>query len=757
MGKDIERWRLGDLTVDVGTQTIVRHDQTIVLPRLSFQFLLELIRAAPNVVSIDALIDRVWDGVFVNGETVTQRAKLLRDALGDDPREPRYFAARRGIGYQLLSTPVRIDELEGKARSYPVAFARWRAMPAAGVLAVLVAGGVGAVAYHRQGDELPHQQSMRVLVLPFDDLSRVRGDDYISDGLSEIILNRLSSVRGLTVISRETALLSKVADATPYTASRKLDADFVVKGSVQRVGETLRVTCFVFDGAKDARMWSQSYDWPVNKLYALQDRIAEQIAGQIAANSGSVGNLQPASSSPGNPDAYLAYLKGKSMLGRFRVAETEAAAVQFQRAVALDPNFAPAMVALFDARMQAASLRNEDLRAVHARNEPLLRRAKQIDPQSGALLFAEAMWSDLPRKERLALYERAAEKDSSNSRGLVAYAKFLEWGRPDDQPSAQGRQLMDRVMSIDPLSADAQFWAVQRDVFYSRPPDEVESAMRRALALDPNNILLANRFAMRRWRIDGETAEAIGLLEQIIATDPDYARNAQLAVPMYLDVGDPAAAQAVAATTPATRDSSRVPLDIYAGNWRAAGEAALGSRGFVFNQFENWLWPEAVRDYALKTGQIERGAQAIAARYDFNLADPHVSSLYQLGPSAPLAQLLQAQGKIKLAQRLLAQTVRWVDEHQKLGLAGGNGRTKAQALMLLGARDQALSVLLAATGQARDIRHCWYLVKYDPIWVPVRNDPRFRQTVKLCVASIKTQRALVDAARRAGKVPKRVA
>ena len=85
---DSERWQVADLTIDVSGQTVRRGRGLIILPPLSFKFLLALVRSAPRLMSTDDLMERVWVGVFVNAETITQRAKLLRDALGDDPMIP---------------------------------------------------------------------------------------------------------------------------------------------------------------------------------------------------------------------------------------------------------------------------------------------------------------------------------------------------------------------------------------------------------------------------------------------------------------------------------------------------------------------------------------------------------------------------------------------------------------------------------------------------------------------------------------------
>ena len=99
---------VGDLRVDIGQQRVMRSGTEIPLPNLSFQLLVALIRAAPNVLSHDVLMARVWPGLVVSPETVNKRANLLREALGDDAREPRYIAGVRSRGYRLVAeiTPV---------------------------------------------------------------------------------------------------------------------------------------------------------------------------------------------------------------------------------------------------------------------------------------------------------------------------------------------------------------------------------------------------------------------------------------------------------------------------------------------------------------------------------------------------------------------------------------------------------------------------------------------------------------------------
>jgi TolB-like protein/DNA-binding winged helix-turn-helix (wHTH) protein/tetratricopeptide (TPR) repeat protein len=754
---DNERWQVGDLTIDVGGQTVYRDRRPIILPQLSFKFFLALVRSAPRVMSTDDLLEQVWAGVFVNSETVTQRAKLLRDALGDTPREPRYFSARRGVGYQLIPVPVRLDSERGLNRPGPPGRSR-PALLAAIALGLISAVGPSSIPDSQGKADVTQGEGLRVAVLPFDNLSHDPSDAFIARSIPEMVLDRLSSLRGLTVISRDSALLSPAATAPTREAAQALGADFLVRGSVQRAGETLRVTCFVVDTHRQARIWSERFDWPVGRIYALQDRIAEGVAASLDERTRMIGVLPAHAGAARNSDAYLAYLKGRSLLSRFAVADTDAAAAQFERAVALDPGFPEAMVALFDAKMQGAQLRADDLAPFRARYGPLLDKAMRIDPDAGSALFAKAMWADQPFAARLALFRRAAQLDPSNSRGLTAYAEFLDKlgtdavrGTGEYEREAKG--LIERVLAVDPLSPRARWWSVQRR-WTTIPPGQLEQDMARELAIDTQNYSLVLFYARSRWYLHGDTADAIARIERVIASDPQQPSGPNTAIAFYLDAGDPAAAGAVAATTPATREFSRILLAQYRGDWRAAGSAALAQRRFPFNLYQTYNWPQAVRDYALQTRQYDRAAQAIAARYGFDLRNPRTMGPPQVNSAPELAQILMARGDRAAATRLLAQTVQWIDTHSDYGVAF-HLRARAEAMMLLGEPNEALSNLRAAFETGHDIRHWWYVIDHDPIWAPVRTDPRFKAIAERCRAAARDQREKLDVLRHAGKAPVR--
>jgi DNA-binding winged helix-turn-helix (wHTH) protein len=115
----LEVYEISDLVIDLARQRVTRSAVEIPLPKLSFDLLVVLLRAAPAVLSNNDLMAQVWPGLVVSPETVNRRVKLLRDALGDDPRAPRYIAGLRGRGYRLVPEVRSVEEAPPRASRQP--------------------------------------------------------------------------------------------------------------------------------------------------------------------------------------------------------------------------------------------------------------------------------------------------------------------------------------------------------------------------------------------------------------------------------------------------------------------------------------------------------------------------------------------------------------------------------------------------------------------------------------------------------------
>src|SRR5215469_8557501 len=105
-------YQVDDLSIDLAPRRVRRAGTVIRLQALSFDLLVTLVRAAPHLVSFDELNERVWPGLVITPETIVQRVKLLRNALGDDPRAPRYIEGVRGRGYRMLAEVRPLTETQ---------------------------------------------------------------------------------------------------------------------------------------------------------------------------------------------------------------------------------------------------------------------------------------------------------------------------------------------------------------------------------------------------------------------------------------------------------------------------------------------------------------------------------------------------------------------------------------------------------------------------------------------------------------------
>jgi TolB-like protein/DNA-binding winged helix-turn-helix (wHTH) protein len=774
---------VADLRVDVGRQCVFRGQTDIALPNLSFRLLVALIQSAPNVLSNDQLMQLVWPGQVVSPETVNKRAKLLRDALGDDVREPRYIAGVRSRGYRLIA-PVKaasaaeiapaaasIEPLEARASkgdepqiqspSDPrVKFRQrrwllWSATTAVIALAAVLAGW-WRMSHHQAVGDMSAGAANRiaVAVLPFENLSAESADAYLALGVPEMIISRMSQSPILSVIARGSSFALANKSLSSREIGRQLNASFLVGGSIQREADRLRLDVQLMDAAANTVVWSARFDRRLRDIFEIEDEIGDQVADALVLRSGAAKPKPLAKERSGNVEAYLAFLRGRTLLGRFTVPESEAAVPFFEKAIHLDPQFAPAYASLYDARMQAADGRGEDLAPLRQRYRALIERSLAIDPQCGAAYFARAMWSKDDPRQRDADFRRGAGLDPSNGRGLTAYAHFLKWEYPDADPRDSARVLQ-RALQIDPMSTQALFkaavWSTEEATSKTQV---VEQKVLEVLEKDPNFVPALSRYGKYRWLFDGQIAEGIQFEEHAIALDPTNPWIRYTAMAMYLDIGDEAAAREVAAGTPKSAQAARLMLALHAGDWRAAGLAGFDKTVWEYNGAVDWGAPEALRDYAMQAPELERVIQFMQDKYNLRGDVSGKLTLDNFRAAVFLSQLLAASGKVQEGLNMRRAAAVWNDANEpKLGTVYAL-RLRADILMLDGKQDAAL-IELADSFKKADYENWWYALTLDPLWMPLHEDPRFRAIGADVQRHIAAQGAQLEALRRDGQVPRR--
>jgi TolB-like protein/DNA-binding winged helix-turn-helix (wHTH) protein len=798
-GIDTEIFDVGDLRVDVGQQRVTRAGIEIALPNLSFELLLALIRVAPNFLSNDLLMARVWPGLIVSPETVAKRVNLLRVALGDNAQEPRYIAGVRGRGYRLVaavSPAVRpAPPVEGPS-SAPVIGTQpielltgdtvatepqtvtakprriwWLVLSVLLVAIFAVAIAMRTINRARSvGTQAQLENPLRegaaisarartVAVLPFDNISADAADAYLAQGFPEMILNRLSRIEGLSVIARNSSFALPTKNIDSSEIGRRLNSGYLVGGSVQREADRLRVAVQLVDTAAGTVVWSAHFDRGLHDIFSIEDEIADQIADALSVRIGAGAPKPPAGARSANLEAYLAYLQGRTLLGRFTVAESEAAVPYFERAIALDPTFAPAYASLYDARMQAADQRREDLRPARQRYRPLIDRSLELDPKLGAAYFARAMWADEPHDAGLTSdnplvvareldFRKGAALDPSNGRGLEAYADFLSnLERPEEAKS-----VLKRALWVDPMSPSAHY----ADAGFSLGDGGAktwEQKTLQVLELDPNFVPALLWYGWIRWQIEGQLTEAIHIIEHAIALDPNNSKARHFAMAMYLDLDDPKAARAVVAGMPQSARAVGL-LAMHEGDWRRAGLSAYDEEGWTRDDDVCELWQgAALRDYALKTGELNRAIAFIKSKYYFGDDPAAHLDICNVSAAVYLSQLLAAAGQTDQALALRRDASSWNDANEAKYL-GDSHRVRAGVLLLDGKQGAALAEL-AESFHLGYYAHWWYTINYDPLWLPLHSDARFQAIAADLRHYVDRQRSQLEELRRQGAVPRR--
>jgi hypothetical protein len=222
---------------------------------------------------------------------------------------------------------------------------------------------------------------------------------------------------------------------------------------------------------------------------------------------------------------------------------------------------------------------------------------------------------------------------------------------------------------------------------------------------------------------------------------------------VYLDLADVKAARAVIAGMPHSARAAGL-LAMHDGNWRRAGLSAYDEEGWTRGTDFCDLWQsEALRDYALKTGELNQAIAFIKSKYYF--ADPPAAHLgvCNYAAAVDLSQLLAAAGQAEQAAALRHAASSWNNANEAKYL-GPSHRVRAGVLLLDGKQDAALAEL-AESFRLGYYAHWWYTINYDPLWLPLHGDARFQAIAADVRRYVDAQRSELEALRRQGAVPRR--
>ena len=371
---------VGDWQVSPDEDTVSLDGRSERLEPLAMQVLVYLASRAGEVVSRSELEQAVWKGAVVSYDSITSTVIKLRKALGDSSRHPRFIATIPKRGYQLIATvSFRLPEEDRDNSSNKDADATpWaqrvrQAIPlqiavislaSAIIIAVLLLSYLRPTAPLQESVEQVPQARTRatpsIVVLPFENLSDDPRQESFADGITEDIITDLSGFSKLLVIASNTSFSFKDMRVDPREIAEELNVDFVLEGSIRRIGNQIRVNAQLVDARTGFQKWANRYDRQVAEVFSVQDELTGSIIDAMAVELSSQEENRFERRDTHKLAAYDNFVEAQR-LARLGTKEANIQAqTHYRSAIETDPNYGRAYGALAYALAQSVSRRWSD-------------------------------------------------------------------------------------------------------------------------------------------------------------------------------------------------------------------------------------------------------------------------------------------------------------------------------------------------------------------------------------------------------------
>jgi adenylate cyclase len=331
---------------------------------------------------------------------------------------------------------------------------------------------------------LPLPDKPSIVVLPFANMSGDPGQDYFSDGLTEVLTGDLSKISSLFVIARNSAFTYKGKAVKVQDVGREMGVRYVLEGSVLKAGDQVRITAQLVDTTTDAHVWSERFDRPFTDIFALQDEIVQKIVTTLKLQLTLQEQGYIVRKHTDNLEAYDSFLRGVEYFWRTTKEANAQARQMLEKAVALDPQYAEAYAWL------------------------------------GLIYWVEwgVRWSADPQtlERALALAQQAVALDDSLPVAHSVLSNVYAWKQQYEQAIAEG----ERAIALDPNNADSYAFQAQALNNAGRPEDALRM-MEQATRLNPHYPPLYLWEVSFAYRFAGRYAEAIATLKELISRNPN--------------------------------------------------------------------------------------------------------------------------------------------------------------------------------------------------------------------------------------------
>lgn len=513
------RYNFGSFCLDVEERVLLREGHVVPLPAKALNTLLVLMRNKGHVVEKDVLMNQVWHDEFVEEGNLAQHIFMLRRALGETSERPVYIETVPRRGYRFVG---RLKESEDEERD-PI---------------------INSVA-----------------ILPFVNASDDSNMEYLSDGITENILTRLSRLPQLKVMARSTVFCYKGLAVDPREVGNRLGVRAVMMGRVQQLGERLIISAELVDAQDGSLIWGDQYHRQCSDIFLMQEELASEISERLRLRLSKEQRKTLTKRFTDDTEAHEFYLKGRYSWSKRSDADLRRAVDYFRQAIIKDPNYALAYTGLADSLVLLGLLGAEPPKKVMQEAKKAASKAIRLDDELGEAyaslaqikVFYDWDWEGAESDFHTALILNPAYPTAHQWYGeyLVAMGKTEE-----------GLTELRRARDLDPLSLIINtdlglnfYWADQCDLAIEQlecalelEPDffrahlylgavyarkqmyrEAIAEMEKARCLSENPYTLAG--VGNVYASFGKRAEAEGLLERLLQLSRErYVSSATIAL-----------------------------------------------------------------------------------------------------------------------------------------------------------------------------------------------------------------------------------
>ena len=501
-GDDDQVYEFKGFRLEAAQRRLLHHGQPVPLKPKILDLLLLLVQMRGRLVDKDELMKEIWPNTIVEENNITVSMSILRKTLGEDRAGRQFIETVPGRGYRFVAD-VKVVSPEQTIPQESVNVASSSAVEA-------------------ETRETPIDS---LAVLPLRNISKDPNSEYLSEGITESIINTLSRISKLRVLAPSTVFRFKGKDVDPQEIGQLLKVRAVMLGRVMQLGEKLVIRSELVNVADGSLIWGEQYDRTLSDLLATQDEIAKAITESLKLKLTRQDQIRLSKRYTANTEAYNLYLRGRYFWNRYDKEWVLKSIEAFEQAIEIDASYALAYTGIADAYFRLSNLHASPLEVLPKAKEAAL-KAVEIDKDlaeahsSLGLLrvYYDHDWAAAERE-----FTRALELNPDLTLAHQRYGTYLKLMGRFDESFAHYKQ----ALELDPFSLQININIAT--IHYLKEDIEIAIAhLKKTLELEPNymptHFVLGNAYIQQRnwdaaisefeliYRRDDEAYLALGFL-----------------------------------------------------------------------------------------------------------------------------------------------------------------------------------------------------------------------------------------------------